>query len=66
MSLIFRLYNNTLAFLGMTTVVPRKSFFDYSSREKKRIIEHAAKEANRMQQELVDEYYRQNPTTKSH
>lgn len=32
------------------------SFFDYSSREKKRIVKEAAKESNRLQLELVKKY----------
>jgi hypothetical protein len=35
-----------------------KSFFDYSSREKKRIINEAARESNRQQKELVEKYKR--------
>lgn len=33
-----------------------KSFFDYSSRDKKKIIKEAAKESNRLQRELVKKY----------
>ena len=33
-----------------------KSFFDYSSKEQKKIIIKAAKEANEMQRELVRKY----------
>lgn len=33
-----------------------KSFFDYSSKEKKKIIKEAAKESNRIQLELVKKY----------
>lgn len=32
------------------------SFFDYSATEKKRIIKNAAKEANKMQLEMIEEY----------
>ncbi len=33
-----------------------KSFFDYSSREKKRIVKEAARESNRLQLELAKKY----------
>lgn len=33
-----------------------KSFFDYSSREKKKIVKEAAKESNRLQLELAKKY----------
>jgi len=33
-----------------------KSFFDYSSKEKKRIVKEATKESNRLQLELVKKY----------
>lgn len=36
--------------------VSAPSFFDYSSREKKEIVKKAAKEANRMQLNLVRKY----------
>ncbi|MBI2327883.1 hypothetical protein HYU92_06210 [Candidatus Curtissbacteria bacterium] len=36
--------------------IPNKSFFDYSSKEQKKIIVKAAKEANEMQRELVRKY----------
>jgi len=33
-----------------------KSFFDYSAREKKKIVQEAARESNRLQLELVKKY----------
>ena len=33
-----------------------KSFFDYSSKEKKKIVRKAARESNRLQLELVKKY----------
>ena len=33
-----------------------KSFFDYSSRDKKKIVKKAAMESNRLQMELVKKY----------
>ena len=35
-----------------------RTFFEYSSKEKKNVLVRAAKEANRMQLELVREYER--------
>ena len=40
------------------------SFFDYSAEEKKKIIQKAAKEANKMQKELVDKYDKLYPEEK--
>jgi len=36
--------------------LPNKNFFDYPSKEQKKIIVKAAKEANEMQRELVRKY----------
>lgn len=36
--------------------VKGKSFFDYSSREKKKIVKEAARESNRLQLELAKKY----------
>ncbi|MGH7202973.1 MAG: hypothetical protein ACREHC_00845, partial [Candidatus Levyibacteriota bacterium] len=40
------------------------SFFDYSAKEKKRIIEKAAQDANKMQKELVEKYDKLYPKEK--
>lgn len=37
-------------------VVVDKNFFDYSAKEKKKLIVKAAKEANKMQLDLVKKY----------
>ena len=36
--------------------LPNKNFFDYSSKEQKKLIVKAAKESNEMQRELVRKY----------
>lgn len=41
-----------------------KSFFDYPDKEKKRIIKEAAKEASKMQQELIDRATKQSEECK--
>lgn len=64
MKLISRAYNKSLAFLGISANKDPRSFFDYSSKEKKQIINQAAEEANRMQRELVAEYNRRHTKIK--
>lgn len=48
MNLFLKLFNKKVA--------KGKSFFDYPSSEKKKIVKDAAKESNRLQLELVKKY----------
>ncbi len=48
MKIIRKIFNNKSA--------KGNSFFDYSSKDKKKIVKEAAKESNRLQLELVKKY----------
>lgn len=51
--------NKILNFIfGVRKIAENKGFLEYSAREQKRIIRSAAKGANKLQRELVEEYKR--------
>lgn len=58
MRLINRVYIDLLVFLKLRSISHERSFFDFSSKEKKKLIREAAEGAVKMQDELLKEYYK--------
>lgn len=61
MSLKYILIRKIRATFGFGNKVKEKSFFEFSSEEKKKIIREAASGANKMQSELEQEYDKKFP-----
>lgn len=53
-----RLLKNIKQIILNTKYAKVHSFFDYSAKEKAKIIRQAVKESNKMQKDLVEEYDR--------
>lgn len=48
--------HKVVAYLGLAKKSSGKTFFDYSSREKKKILKYAVMEGSKMQKELIKKY----------
>ncbi len=44
------------AYFGISKKASGKTFFDYSSREKKKILKHAVAKGSKMQMDLIKKY----------
>jgi len=54
--MIKKIYNSILNKITTKPEKETKNFFDYSSKEKKKIIKAATRDANAMQKELIEKY----------
>lgn len=61
MKYIYSLIDNLIKKFNKENLKDAPSYFDYSSRERKEIIKKAAKDSNKMQRQLEEEYNRLYP-----
>lgn len=54
--MIKKIYNSILNKITTKPDKEARNFFDYSSKEKKKIIKAATRDANAMQKELIEKY----------